>query len=151
MKKSKIFGAIAAFALAAANIATFAAVPAYADEVDLDGTYHAYIGVQTEHFMFRNAFDDASYGSGVIGGREGYEDTVWFDQLTGWDSENNPYTVTGTLNDVEITGNGTYSVSVTDFDFGDEQSFNLLFISTDIPVTDAIKFSDVKILFFRRT
>lgn len=146
MKKSKIFGAIAACALAAANIATFAAVPAYADDVDLDGTYHAYIGVQTASYSFRNAYDEPSYGYGVTAD----DGTVWFDQVTGWEG-NDPYTVKATINDAEITGNGTYSVSVTDFDFGDDQSFNLLFVSTDIPVNDTIKFSDVKIKLDGRT
>ena len=69
---------------------------------------------------------------------------VYFDQITGWDG---PTAVSkgGVFNDAEITGDGTYTVSVTDFDFGSDESLNLLFISTDIPLDSGVTISDVKV------
>lgn len=140
MKKSRIISAIVTAALAVTNLTAFTAMNVSAEEVDLDGTYHAYIGVQTQNFMFRNAYDDATYGYGIVAD----DGTVWFDQITAWDGPtavNKPTT----FNDVEIAGNGSYTVSMSDFDLGDEEYFNLLFVSTDIPLNDTIKVTDVKI------
>ncbi len=140
MKKTKMFSAMTAAAVAALSMSAVAAVPAFADDVDLDGVYHAYIGVQSASYTFRNAYDDAQYGYGT----KADDGTVWFDQLTGWDGPtavNKPTT----FNDCEIAGNGTYTVSMSDFDFGDDESLNLLFVSTDIPLNDQIKVSDVKV------
>lgn len=135
MKKSRILGAITAAAMAAASIVTMA-VPASAAD-----TYHAYIGVQSQSFTFRNAWDEASYGKGIVGD-DGME---YFNQLTGWDG---PTAVNkgGNFTDVEITADGTYKVGVTDFDFGSDEYLNLLFVSTDIPVDSGVTFSDVKII-----
>jgi len=50
----------------------------------------------------------------------------------------------GLFHDVEIKGNGTYLLIVSDIDFGGEEAIDLIFISTDIPLTDSpIVFSDV--------
>ncbi len=138
MKKSKILGALTAAALAAVSLT---ALPVSAAEVDLDGTYHAYIGVQSASYTFRNAYDDGTYGYGITAD----DGTVWFDQLTGWDGPT-ALNKGGSFTDAEIAGNGTYSVSVTDFDFGDDETFNLLFVSSDIPLNDQIKISDVKVI-----
>lgn len=81
MKKTKMFSAMTAAAVAALSMSAVAAVPAFADDVDLDGVYHAYIGVQSASYTFRNAYDDAQYGYGT----KADDGTVWFDQLTGWD------------------------------------------------------------------
>lgn len=111
------------------------------NEFDPNGTYHAYLGVQTPTWIFRNAYDDATYG----------KDSGYFDQLGfvegEWAGQG------GTFTDAEITGNGTYTVSVTGYDFsgqfegaailGDEGLFNLLFISTDLPVNDEVVISNV--------
>ncbi len=134
MKKSKILSVVSAAALAASLISV-SAVSTSADE-----PYHAYIGVQSASFTFRNAWNEPSYGLGVTGD----DGMVYFDQLTGWDG---PTAVNkgGNFTDAEITGDGTYSVKVTDFDFGDDETFNLLFVSTDIPA-GAAEISDVKII-----
>lgn len=115
--------------------------PAGPASVDLDGTYHAYLGFQTPKFSFRNACDDASYGRDVDGG--------WFNQVTGWDG-NDPIVIPGTFTDTEIAGNGTYTVSVEglefpDGEFADQEFMNLIFLSTDIPNTGEITISDVKL------
>ncbi len=108
--------------------------------VDLDGTYHAYLGFQTPKYSFRNAFDDADYG----------RDSDYFNQVTGWDESNNAVVIPGTFTDVEIAGNGTYTVSVEGLEFPagefDSQEYmNLIFLSTDIPNTGEITISDVEL------
>ena len=66
------------------------------------------------------------------------------------------YVIPATYTDVQIDKDGTYKVGVTDFDWAldSSSSFNLLFVSTDIPFNkDAgedgesiAKFSDCKII-----
>lgn len=111
------------------------------NDFDPEGTYHAYLGVQTPTWIFRNSFDDASYGleSGCFD-QLGFVDGEWAGQG-------------GSFTDVEITGNGTYTVSMTGYDFsgqfndaailGEEGLFNLLFVSTDLPVNDQVVISNV--------
>ena len=132
MKLTKIIGAVAAAALA---LSSLAAIPASAEDA-----YHAYIGVQTQNFTFRNAWNEASYGKGVVA----EDGTVWFDQLTGWDGPT-ALDKGGDFTDVEITGDGTYTVGVKNFDFGSDEYLNLLFVSTDIPLDSGASISDVKI------
>ena len=89
--------------------------------------YNAYIGVQSETYIFRNAWNDASYGKDV-------EDGLYFGRLTGWDGDV-AVSYDGVYEDAVITGNGTYSVTVTTGEkgFGSDSKFHLLFVSTDIP------------------
>lgn len=107
--------------------------------LDLNGEYHAYLGLQTPAYSFRNAFDDASYG----------RDSDVFNQITGWDSANNAIVKSGTFTDTVIAGNGTYTVSVDGMDlsgdFDSQEYFNLIFLSTDIPNTGEITISDMKL------
>ncbi|MDE7294489.1 MAG: hypothetical protein K2N72_08705 [Oscillospiraceae bacterium] len=135
MKKSRIACALTAAAVAA-SLTAFSAVSASAEE-----TYNAYIGVQSASFTFRNAWNEGTYGKDIVAD----DGTVWFDQLTGWDGPT-ALNKGGNFTDAVITGDGTYSVSVTDFDFGDDETFNLLFISTDIPLDQDVTFSDVKVI-----
>ena len=123
-------------ASAAAGEAAGSEVPA----VDLGGTYHAYLGFQTPKYSFRNAFDDADYG----------RDSDYFNQVTGWDDSNNAVVIPGTFTDVEIAGNGTYTVSVDGLEFPNgefdgQEYMNLIFLSTDIPNTGEITISDVEL------
>lgn len=131
MKKFRTLSAIAAAAMAVSMIPVSASA---------EDTYHAYIGVQSASFSFRNAWYEPTYGQGVTGD----DGMVYFDQITGWDG---PTAVNkgGVFSDAEITGDGTYTVSVTDFDFGSDESLNLLFISTDIPLDAGVTISDVKV------
>lgn len=132
MKTSKILSVAAAAAIAASALA----IPSSAE-----GTYHAYIGIQSASYTFRNAWNDDTYGQGVTAD----DGTVYFDQLTGWDGAT-AVNKGGNFTDAEITGDGTYSVSVTDFDFGSDETLNLLFVSTDIPLDAGITISDVKVV-----
>ncbi len=112
-----------------------------AGPVDLDGTYHAYIGFQTPMYSFRNSWS----------GESGYgHDTPEFDQVTGWSREESgvEIVVPGTYTDAEIKGNGTYTVSVNGLEFPEDEFssqeyMNLIFFSTDIPNTGEITISDV--------
>lgn len=126
-------------------IAGDAAAETAGSEVDLNGVYHAYLGLQTPAWSFRNSFEDVKYGFG----------TDFFNQITGWDSNNVEISKGGVFTDVEIAGNGTYSVSVTDFDltgdFESQEFFNLLFVSTDIPFSEDIKITDVNVIMDGKT
>ena len=127
MKKSRILGAIAAAAMA---ISTFASMSVSAAE-----TYHAYLGVQTNpSWIFRNGWNDGTYGKDV------YDS---FNQLS---KDGAPADIAGTFTDVEITGDGTYKVSLTGADLSDEELFSLLFISTDIPLDSSIKLTNVSVI-----
>lgn len=135
MKFSKLLSTACAAAIAASALA----IPASADDV----SYHAYLGVQSASYTFRNAWNDATYGQGVTSD----DGMVYFDQLTGWENPGNiAVNKGGVFTDAEITGDGTYSVSVTDFDFGEDETLNLLFVSTDIPLDAGITISDVKVV-----
>ncbi|MBE5875938.1 MAG: hypothetical protein E7290_03505 [Lachnospiraceae bacterium] len=108
---------------------------------DENGVYHAYFGVQTPTWIFRNAHDDATYG----------KDSGCFDQLGFVDGD--WVAQGGSFTDVEIAGNGRYTVGVTGYDFsgtfqdqailGADGLFNLLFVSTDLPMNDNIVLSNV--------
>ena len=91
--------------------------------------YNAYIGVQSETYIFRNTWDEASYG------RDSQDNPECFGQLTGWDEDNNKVNYGGTFEDVLLTKDGTYSVSLTtgDMGFGTDTFFRMLFVSTEIP------------------
>ena len=91
--------------------------------------YNAYIGVQSETYIFRNSWDEASYG------RDSQDNPECFGQLTGWDADNNKVNYGGTFEDALLTKDGTYTVSLTtgDMGFGSDSFFRMLFVSTDIP------------------
>ena len=119
-------------------VAAAAEETASAAPVDLNGTYNAYIGIQTPNWSFRNAYNDETYGLG----------TDYFNQITGWDADNNAVTIPGNIHDTVISGNGTYTVSIDglsfpDGEFSTQEFLNLIFISTDIPNSGEITFSDV--------
>lgn len=112
-------------------------------DFDPNGTYHAYLGVQTPTWIFRNSWDDAAYGLATD-----YFGELGFVDGTDWVAQGGKFT------DVEITGNGTYTVKLEGFDFsgefrddgailGADGVFNLLFLSTDLPVNDAVVLSNL--------
>ena len=90
--------------------------------------YNAYIGVQTENYVFRNSWND-TYG------RDDENNPGFFERLTGWDSDNNAVDYGGSFVDAVLTAEGEYSVSLTtgEMAFGSDGFFRLLFVSTDLP------------------
>ena len=105
--------------------------------------YNAYIGVQSTSYIFRNTWDEANYGRDS-------EHADYFTHLVGWDADNNAVDYGGSFEDVLLTSDGTYSVSLTtgDMGFGTDDAFRMLFVSTEIPsklIRDGyVVISDVK-------
>lgn len=97
---------------------------------------HAYIGVQTEIYTFRNACSDAQYG----------KDTEYFNTLIKWDENDEIIDTGATFTDAIIDKDGTYTVSVDGYDFSsDSNKFNMLFVSTDFEFSNSIEITDVVI------
>ena len=126
-----------------AEVAEATELDAQLGTVDKNGTYHAYIGIQTPKYSFRNAWYDA-YGMNDT------DNPGFFDRITGWTDEGDAVELPGTITDATIEGNGTYTVSVTglefpDGEFADQDYMNLIFVDTDIPNTGDITISDMKL------
>lgn len=141
MKKIKLVSAAAAVAAAAAMMGVGASA------------YTGYIGFQSTLYSFRNFWDEASYGKA----------TPWFDKFVVWggnDPETFPdyedyfdydlegYALDATYNDVEITEDGTYTVSAENMDWALDgaSDFNLVFVSTDVPIDAGAVCTEAKII-----
>ena len=133
MKLRKVLSAVAAAAVATT---AFAAVASATD-------YNAYIGFQTTTYSFRNSWDEGNYGKA----------TPYFDGFVVWGDGDNPeetfpeyednfnydingYVLPASYTDAVISGDGTYRVKAEgiDWDLKGESDFNLVFVSTDIPM-----------------
>ncbi len=143
MKLRKILASVAAAALAATTMVTIASAE----------SYNAYIGFQDTVYSFRNAWTEANYGKA----------TDYFDKAIVWggnDPESFPeyedsydYDIEGYAIDVDYTdavidGDGTYTVAIDGFpwELDSASSFNLLFISTDIPLDSGATISSASII-----
>ena len=113
-------------------------------QFDASADYEAFLCIQTNSFRFRNNWDDPGFGLyGTEWEARGIENR-YKDGLCGW--VDNELAVTDAVyEDVKITGNGTYRVRMSDFDFGNDTSLNTLFISTTIPLTEDVKITDVTV------
>ncbi|MCL1807917.1 MAG: hypothetical protein FWG31_09480 [Oscillospiraceae bacterium] len=120
-------------------------------DFDPNGSYMAYLGVQMNNWIFRDPWDSA------LGDPDGVDGSAWadFDQsyFSGlFETAGGGKVHPGTFTDAELKGNGTYRVSLVDWDFSDPnengpaESFNQLFVSTDIPYTEALEFTNVKVI-----
>lgn len=118
MNFKKIMAGVLAGSMAAAM-----AVPVFADDTE----YHAYLCFQTEVYSYRDAVDTTNgIGSGYDYGKVHYRGDVTTD-------------TDGTFVDAVITGDGTYTVSVSGLNWAADEfptngKYNLIFVSTDIPV-----------------
>lgn len=153
MRKSKMFqrilAGVAAGAMACSLVLT--AVPADAakkkkakepaKEVDLNGTYHATLGLQTSTLLWitRMGYYEKSQNE--------YYGTEFANQMFCEDKENpgEHKMMPGTFVDAEIKGNGTYTVALEGGQFEGETDISQMHIATDIPMNDTIKFSDVSV------
>lgn len=97
--------------------------------------YHAAMGIQTatQIWIQRWGYYEGSQNE--------YYDSENYDKL--YDSQKKFYD--GTFEDVEIKGNGTYTVSLKDADLAGETTISQLHIATDIPVAESekLQFTDV--------
>lgn len=106
--------------------------------VEKPSEVHAYIGLQTKVYTFRNSVSDGTYG----------KDSEWFDTLIKWadedgDGEDDIVDTGATFSDAVITEDGTYTVSVSGYDFSaDSEGFNMLFVSTDFPYNGKMRIKD---------
>lgn len=113
---------------------------------DPSGEYMAYLGIQTPNWTYRNAWNDGGYET---------DPTLWGDFIYGNETKEKY----GKVTDAAVKGNGTYKVSLTDFgtiiadDFktAGQDFFNLLFISTNIPRSEDVKVTNVKIIMDGKT
>lgn len=108
--------------------------------VDKNGTYKAYLGIQSQNYTFRNAWDDGTYGLET--------NPEVFGQMSLIETGTGAVKKAGTFYDTEIAGNGTYTLEVKNLAWDDGSvDLNLLFISTDIPNSGEITVSNVKVEF----
>lgn len=134
----KYLGILMAGALLASNLTTPMQAKAEGKKVDLNGTYHAALGVSTatQKWINRNAYFDKKENK--------FFGTENFERLTSEDP-NTGETVLhdGTFTDAEIKGNGTYTVKLEGANFEGETTICMLHVPTDIPVSEEITFTDV--------
>ena len=121
---------------------------------DADGTYHAYFGIQeTGTWIFRDEWYSDTLG---IDGKDMKKANLTFDNGTLFQSGTDGVTaIEGTqVQDVEIKGNGTYTVGVSNLKNaldtkGDaETKISMIYVDTDIPMTakdNPVTISDVKL------
>lgn len=141
----KLLSAVAAGVIALAGMAPVSmasAEKAKKQEVDLNGTYHARLGVQTSTFLW---IMQMNYYKGKANETLG---TELENKLFCADQEDSEKLVSkkGTFNEVEISGNGVYTVMLENANFDGETDISQLHVATDIPLNDKIKFTDVKVM-----
>ena len=108
--------------------------------VNLKGTYHAAMGLQTCDKLWCQRM---AYYNKTINDKYGTKDVNKI--FSGSTKTSNYVTYKGTFTDVKIAGNGTYTLSLKGADFRGETSLSQLHIATDIPVNNKIKFTNVKV------
>lgn len=129
---------VAAMAIAVTSIIAAGSIYAKAEPtsqtVDFDGTYHAALGLRTET---NNIYRMAYYHKKSAGSDK------WKHLAIG-DYSSEEYTqVESSFTDAVIKGNGKYTVKLENADFQGETNFIKMQVSTDIPNTGQITFSDM--------
>jgi len=94
---------------------------------------HAYIGIQTEKYTFRNSYSDADYGF----------NSEYFNTLIAWGEDDEIIDTGATFVDADITKDGEYTVSVSGYDFSQDGGLNMLFVSTDFDFYNSMRVKDV--------
>lgn len=109
--------------------------------VDIDGEYHAALGLQTDPTYNNGRIYRKAYYTNPFYGKD-----EWSHLAMGTYGDEDSYErLLGRFTDVKIKGNGKYTVSLKNADFRDAREFQLLQVATDIPNTGKIKFSDMKV------
>ena len=107
-------------------------------EVEKPDEVHAYIGVQTKVYTFRNSVSDDTYGL-----ESGHFDTLIKWEDTDGDGKDDITDTGAAFADAAITQDGTYTVSVSGYDFAaDSDGLNMLFVSTDFPYNGKLRIKD---------
>ena len=145
MKIRKILAAAAGAAVAVSALATTAAA----------ADYNGYITFQTTTYSFRNEWDEANYGLAT----DYFDDfIVWGDANTDPETfpeyeDNFDYDIAGyllpaTYTDVNLTADGTYTVKAEGIDWGlkGESDFNLIGVSTNIPIDAGVVCTSASII-----
>ncbi len=107
--------------------------------------YNGYIAVQSENYIFRNDWEEVSYGRDA--------DNEAHTMLAFIESDGSLTNYGATFEDAVITGNGTYTATMTtgDMGFGPDTFFRYFRVATDIPsqlVKEGhVTISDVKVKF----
>ncbi len=134
----KIIGFGAALALLGCSVLLVGSRDSEAAKyVDLNGKYHAALGLQTCNKVWINRF--AYYDKEA----NQYYGTDKAGCMIAADPSASGKEYAGTFKDVEIAGNGTYTVALEDADFGGETALSQLHVATDIPLNKVIKFKNV--------
>ena len=107
--------------------------------------YNGYIAVQSENYVFRNDWEEPSYGRDAENGAHKI--------LAYIESDSTITDKNATFVDAAITGNGTYTVSMTvgEPGFGSDTFFRYFRVATDIPTQlvneGYVLITDVKVKF----
>ncbi len=139
-KVKRITNVVAAMAVAVTSIITAGSICAKAEPVsqtvDLDGTYNAALGLRTET---NNIYRMAYYHKKSAGSDK------WKHLAIGDYSSQEYQQIESSFTDVVIKGNGKYTVKLENADFQGETNFTKMQVSTNIPNTGQITFSDMVI------
>ncbi|HBA98238.1 MAG TPA: hypothetical protein DCZ23_09025 [Lachnospiraceae bacterium] len=137
-KTKRIRGAVMAIAVAVTSVIAAGSVYVQAEPaeetVDLDGTYHASLGLRTET---KNIYRMAYYHKKSAGSDK------WKHLAIGDYSSAEYQRIESSFTDAVIKGNGKYTVKLENADFQGETNFIKMQVSTDIPNTGQITFSDM--------
>lgn len=106
--------------------ATVAPTAAAADQYSGVGSYMAFVQCQTQTWVYRNQFNDKSAGFG----------TDIYKSI--YNNETKAATST-VINDAVLDGDGEYTISLTDISLEGSTDWNMVGISTNIPLDSPIK------------
>jgi hypothetical protein len=144
MKMTKVLAVIASAAVAATAMATAASA----------ASYKGNIAFQTASYSFRNGWSDAGYGeatdyydSYIVWGAGDYPEETYPQYEDNFNYDINGYTLDATYTDATITGDGTYTISAeVDWSVTGDSAFNLIQISTDLPVDGSVAITNAKVI-----
>lgn len=144
MKMTKVLAVIASAAVAATAMATVASA----------ASYKGNIAFQTASYSFRNGWTDGGYGeatdyynSYIVWGAGDTPEETYPQYEDNFDYDIAGYVLDATYTDAAITGDGTYTISAeVDWSVTGDSAFNLIQISTDLPVDGSVAITNAKVI-----
>ncbi len=103
-------------------------------------SYNVYLGYQTNTYAFRDAWDNDTYGLNS-------KELDYKSEVGSWKDGDLVKTKVD-IQDAKIDHNGTYTVSISGMDLtaADSETYNMIFLSTDVPIgMKDLKFTDVSL------